>query len=241
MGVAGERAAIVPVTAKGFTLLSTASTPFWTSERISVGRGPRARRPPGRRPEGPRCDEVHQGAQAQTEDRADRRAADHVGRVVGPQVDPARGYRGREATLAASVRRCRPGRSRAEGGQGVSAREAAGRRGADDSGQVVVGPLSLDRRLHRSAHQQRRHTGHSECDHGSPPWRPASACLEEGQGHPDQAVVGQVRDDSCGLVDAWPPAEGLEGSVDHLIDLLQVAVLTRRSKVLRRQRPGSPP
>ena len=225
MRIAGERAAVVPGHGEGLhrSCNTTPPGPIPRAPRFLRQR-PAATPAPGR-------DHVDDGTQAQPEHRADHGTAEHVGRVVGPQVDAAGGDRRGKADVGRG-----PGvgvpedERRAEGGEGMAAREAAARGRADGGGKMLVRPLPLDGRLDHPAHDERREPGGAERDDGAPSVGPAPACLEAGQQHPDEAVVGQVGDDGRGAIDARPPPQRLEGGVDRLVEGAHCGPVTRRTR-----------
>ena len=118
----------------------------------------------------------------------------------------------------------------AEGGEGVAAREAAAGGRAHAGLEVVLGPLALDGRLHHPAHEERGEAGRGERHDRPPPVRAAPPCLQGGQHHPDEPVVGQVGDDGGGPVDLGAAPEGLEGGVDRLVEGAHRGPLTRRRR-----------
>ena len=211
MGVAGEGAAIVPGDGEGLhNFFNTTSD--WRIPRPHAAPAPAPALAAGR-------DDVDDRAQAQAEHRADGRAPDHVGGVVGPQVDPAGRHRGGETDVGGRAGLgVAQDEGRAEGGEGVAAREAAARRGAHADVEMVLGPLPLDRRLHDPAHEQGGEPGRRQRHDGAPPVGAASPCLEPGQQDPDEPVVGQVGHDGRGAVDLRAAPEGFEGGVDRLVD-----------------------
>ena len=151
--------------------------------------------------------------------------------MVGAQVDATGGNGGSEADVG---RRLDVGvaqdEGRAVGGERVAAREAAARGRPDRGGQVLVGPLALDGALDDAAHEQRGEPGGTERHDGTTPVRPAPARLDAGQEHPDEPVIGQVRDEGSGAVDARSPPERFEGGVDRLVNGAHAAWLTRRRR-----------
>src|SRR5277367_3479347 len=91
-------------------------------------------------------DDVDERSQAEAEHRADGGTPDDIGGVVGAQVDPADRHRSGETDVGCrACLRIPEDERRAEGGEGVTAREAAARRGAHADVEVVLGPLPTRR------------------------------------------------------------------------------------------------
>ena len=147
MGVAGEGAAVVP--GHGERLHSSFNTTSAGLHSLAASSSAATPTPAAGR------DDIDDRAQTQAQHRADDCAADDIGGVVGPQMDPARRHRSGESDVGS-----RPGvgvpqdERGAKGGERVAAREAAARGGAHAGVEMVLGSLPLDRGLDDPAHQE---------------------------------------------------------------------------------------